>query len=251
MLVCVACEFKLKPTNTDTHNIEVQRYDRLESRYLTTGDFSALQQMNTDYPIETRTLIEKVLQLGEVNDGNISNKFLMFYQDSVLQTLLSDAEAEYANIDDINKDFTKSFQLLSKWLPGMKCPEIYMQIGALDQSIIVGEHTIGISLDKYMGVNYPLYKKYYSVAQRKTMERSYIVPDCLSFFLIGQYPMKGFEQRSQKERDIHMGKVMFVVNKAVGRQVFKNPYVTEVAQYMKRNKNVTIKELLENDSYVR
>lgn len=40
--------------------MKVERYDRLESRYVITGDFSALQQMNTEYPIETRTLVEDV-----------------------------------------------------------------------------------------------------------------------------------------------------------------------------------------------
>ena len=57
----------------DTANgVEVKRYDRLQARYLTTGDFSALQQMNTNYPMETRTLVEDVLQLGEVNDPEIN-----------------------------------------------------------------------------------------------------------------------------------------------------------------------------------
>ena len=37
-------------------------HDILEYRYLTTGDFSALQSMNTEYPIETRTLIEDVIK---------------------------------------------------------------------------------------------------------------------------------------------------------------------------------------------
>ena len=58
----------------------MQRYDRLESRYLTTGDYSALQQMNTDYPTETRTLIEKVLQLGTIEDSEIHHRFLHYYQ---------------------------------------------------------------------------------------------------------------------------------------------------------------------------
>ncbi|EKC48239.1 lipoprotein, GldB family, partial [human gut metagenome] len=49
--------------------------------------------MNTDYPIETRTLIEKMLQLGTITDANISNRFLMFYQDSTLQSLIADVEA--------------------------------------------------------------------------------------------------------------------------------------------------------------
>ena len=92
VLLCSACEFKFKPNEeTKAVPLTVQRYDRLQSRYLTTGDFSALQQMNTDYPIETRTLIEKMLQLGTITDANISNKFLMFYQDSTLQSLIADA----------------------------------------------------------------------------------------------------------------------------------------------------------------
>lgn len=247
MLVCVACEFKLKPTNFDSTKVEVQRYDRLESRYLTTGDFSALQQMNTDYPIETRTLLEKILQLGQVNDPNISNKFLMFYQDSTLQCLLSDAQAKYANIDDINSQLTCAFAKLTEWLPDLKKPEIYAQITALDQSVIVGDNIIGISLDKYMGEDYPLYKKYYSASQRKTMTRSYIVPDCLCFYLLSQYPMKGFERRSQEERDCHMGKIMWVVNKSLGRQAFDTPFINKVAKYMKANKKITVKELLESD----
>ncbi len=104
VLLSSACEFKFKPNEEgEAVPLSVQRYDRLESRYLTTGDFSALQQMNTDYPIETRTLIEKMLQLGTITDANISNRFLMFYQDSTLQSLIADAEAEFANMEDINE----------------------------------------------------------------------------------------------------------------------------------------------------
>ena len=48
-VACVACEFRLKPSEEGDQvwQMHVQRYDRLESRYLTTGDFAALQQMNT------------------------------------------------------------------------------------------------------------------------------------------------------------------------------------------------------------
>ena len=88
ILVSTACEFKLKQFGEEGQStlVQVQRYDRLESRYLTTGDFSALQQMNIDYPKQTRMLIEDILQLGEVNDAGINTKLLNFYQDTILQT---------------------------------------------------------------------------------------------------------------------------------------------------------------------
>lgn len=250
ILLCSACEYKFKPSEElDVAPLTVLRYDRLESRYLTTGDFSALQQMNTDYPIETRTLMEKMLQLGTITDANISNRFLMFFQDSTLQALIADAEAEYANMDDINQQLKAAFGHLNEWIPGLKQPSFYAQIGALDQSIIIGEHSVGISLDKYMGAGYPLYKKFYNAQQRNSMSRSCIVPDCLTFYLLSIYPMADFDNRPQLDRDLHMGKIMWVVNKAVGKEVFTTQYVKTVNDYIKRNPKVTVKQLLENEDY--
>ena len=250
VLLCSACEYKFK-SNEDAFiaPLTVQRYDRLESRYLTTGDFSALQQMNTDYPIETRTLIEKMLQLGTITDANISNRFLMFYQDSTLQALIADAEAEYANMEDINKQLKESFGRLGEWIPGLKHPSFYAQIGALDQSIVIGEHSVGISLDKYMGAEYPLYKKFYNAQQRKTMTRSYIVPDCLTFYLLSIYPMDDFDNRPQLDRDLHMGKIMWAVNKAMCKEVFTTNYVKTINDFVKRNPKITVRQLLEDEDY--
>ena len=250
VLFTSACEFKFKSNEEGVPvPLTVQRYDRLQSRYLTTGDFSALQQMNTDYPIETRTLIEKMLQLGTITDTNISNRFLMFYQDSTLQALIADAEAKYANMDDVNDQLKCAFGRLQHWIPGLKPPYFYAQIGALDQSIVVGEHSVGISLDKYMGSEYPLYKKFYSAQQRSTMNREYIVPDCLTFYLLSKYPMDDFDTRPQLDRDLHMGKIMWAVNKAMGKDIFVTQYVKTIKAYVKRNPKVTVKQLLEDENY--
>ena len=83
LFLFVSCGIKLKQNDEGANGrIEVKRYDRIETRYLTTGDFAALQQLNTDYPRETRILIEDVLQLGEISDPEINSKFLNYYQDT-------------------------------------------------------------------------------------------------------------------------------------------------------------------------
>ena len=245
-----ACELRLKPFEEESeHRMEVFRYDRLESQYLTTGDFSALQQMSTEYPMETRTLIEDILHIGEVNDPQINKKFLTFFQDSTLQMIVSDAESQYANMDDINQQLNKAFFNLKGRLPDMPLPQVYAQIGALDQSIVIGNQSIGISLDKYLGEDYPLYKKFYSASQLKAMSRSYIVPDCLSFYLLSLYPMPDFEQRSQIDRDLHIGKIMWVCNQALECKFFRSKYINMVDNYMKRNKNLTLESLLRNNDH--
>ncbi len=251
LLLCGACQLKLKPYGQEDQKmlVEVQRYDRLESRYLTTGDFSALQQMNTSYPMETRTLIEDVLELGEVNEPYINSKFLNFYQDSLLQVLISDTEAEYADMDDVSKELSEVFMKLQKLLPGIKIPTVYAQIGALNQSVVVGDKSIGISLDKYLGENYPLYKRYYSGQQRQSMRRDHIVPDCVVFYLLSVYPMEDHGADTQAEKDLHTAKIMWTANKALGRQFFKTNYVSMVDRFMRRHKGTSVAALLKLDDY--
>ena len=152
MLTCVGCEWKMSSVGEEKNeSVSIERYDRIQSLYLTTGDFSALQQMNTGYPQQTRTLIEDVLKIGRVNEPDINVKFLNFYQDSTLQTIIADAEQQYADMDDLNLELTEAFTQLRTMLPKVEVPQIYAQIGSLDQSVIVGDGMLGISLDKYLG----------------------------------------------------------------------------------------------------
>lgn len=246
MLCCLGCDWRLN--NSDDNPdwlLSVSRYDRVQSLYLTTGDLSALQQMNTEYPQQTRTLIEDVLHLGRVNEPQINTKFLRFYQDSILQEIIGEAQLQYADMSDVNRQLSEAFERLLKELPGLCLPEVYTQIGALDQSIIISDDILGISLDKYLGSDYPLYLKYgYSKQQRQTMHRAYIVPDCIGFYLLSLYPTPNAPETTQQQRDEHIGRIQWVVNHVMKRRVFNTPYVAAVDRYMKSHHGTTIAQLL-------
>lgn len=247
LILMTSCDLKFWGQDEDmsmTDGITIERYDRLQSRYLSTGDFSALQQMNTLYPVETRTLIENVLQLGTVDQHDINERFLKFYQDSTLQRIIDDVEIQYRNIDDINKQVSKAFNNMQKELGITQIPVIYTQIGALDQSIIVGDSTIGISLDKYLGKDYPVYKRFYNEHQRESMQRKYIVPEVVMFYLLSLYPLQNFEIRPQEERDAHIGKIMWATNRYLGTRFFNSPDVKNVEKFVASNPKIKVQQLL-------
>ena len=249
LLVCIGCEWRWSSADDSQSEcgVAVERYDRVECLYLTTGDFSALQQMNTSYPRQTRTLLEDVLKIGRVNDPEINQKFLAYFQDSTLQSLIAEAEQQYASMDDINSQLTDAFTWLCKEIHGMVVPTVYAQVGSLDQSIVVAGDQLGISLDKYLGADYPLYSRPdygYTEQQRQVMNRGNIVPDCLSFYLLSLYPMPAGGDSSQVVRDMHMGKIQWVVNRSMQRDVFKNLFVRTVDRYMKKHADLTIGQLL-------
>ena len=123
---------------------------------------------------------------------------------------------KYADMKDINQELSDAFERLLKDIPGLCIPDVYTQIGSLDQSVIVSGDMLGVSLDKYLGSNYPPYLKYgYSKEQRETMQRSYIVPDCIGFYLLSLYPMPSDSTFTQQQRDEHIGRIQWVVNRVM------------------------------------
>lgn len=250
MLACLGCEWRLKSNDeaSDGMDVTIERYDRIESLYLTTGDYSALLKMNKTYPMQTRTLIEDVLRIGQVNDPEINVKFLHFFSDSTLQQMINDVQVQYADMDDLNKDLSRAFRRLKEELPSMEIPQVYAQIGSFDQSVIVGQRTLGISLDKYLGPDYPFYIEHYTENQRQMMTRDMIVPDCIGFYILSLFPVQEGEL-NQQERSLHMGKIQWVVNQVTGNDFFSNDRVSLVSQYMKHNKGVSVEQLLRNTNY--
>jgi hypothetical protein len=242
----MGCEWQLRSSEDGTDGkVFVQRYDRMETLYLTTGDVAALHQMNTDYPEQTRTLIEDLLQLGHVNDSGINKRFFLFFQDTTLQTLIEDVNSQYADMSDIDDQLTKSFQWLKEHLPNINVPTIYTQISSLDQSIVVCNGSLGVSLDKYLGINYPVYIRYgFTERQRTTMTRSYIVPDCLCFYLLSLYPLSPARDTIQSARFQHMGRIQHVINSCLGYQHFKNDHVKNAEAFLEEHPGMTFHDML-------
>jgi hypothetical protein len=101
---------------------------------------------------------------------------------------------------------------------------------------------MGVSLDKYLGTDYPFYRDHYSEQERQLMHRDMIVPDCLCFYLLSVYPLpKGNEQT---DRDRHMGRIMWTANRLMQKQVFDNDFVDEASTYMHHHPGTSLHEFL-------
>lgn len=254
LLGCVSCQRSwngfLLALDANDSLLTIDRFDRIEGRYISTGDFAALQEMSTRYPEQTRTLMEDVLGIGRVNDIEISKKFRHYFQDSTLMQLLRDVQTEYAQMDDVNDEFRIAFRRLQQYISVIHPPMVYTQVGSLDQSIVVGNNMIGICLDKYMGKDYPLYAKYYKSWQREQMTRSMIVPDVLVFYILSLYPMPN-PQSSDRQiaNDVHMSKIMWLVNHILEREALTMSYVPKVEKYMEAHNQTSVLQLLTDVDY--
>lgn len=194
--------------------IKVWRYDKLQHEYVTTNSFSALQKMNMNYPKTTKMLIEDVLAIGSVDDNRINDKLQEYYSDPTLLTLMNDAENKFKNMNGIETQLTEGFKELKKHVPNIIIPQFVSLLSALNQSVIIGDSLVAFSIDKYMGEDYPLYKKYYYDFQSFTMTPERIVPDCFFYYLLSQYPFPWDKSpRTLQNVILHDGKIHWVVYK--------------------------------------
>lgn len=205
-----------KDAGQKKEEISVLRYDKLLSEYVRSNSFSALQKLTMDYRLPTKVLIEDVLAIGTVKDDTISQRLQKFYSDSTLVRLVSDVEAKYPNLDNLEKELTKGFRKLQKEVPDTKVPFIYSQISAFNESIILVDTLLGISLDKYMGEDYPLYRRFYYDYQCRSMRPDRIAPDCFAFYLLSRYGMDYHEGTCLIDLMMHSGKINYIVQNLLG-----------------------------------
>ena len=205
-----------KVSEQDKEEVSVMRYDKLLSEYVRSNSFSAMQQLNMDYRQPTKILIEDVLSIGTVKDDTISQRLKKFYSDSTLVRLLDDVEAKFPNLDEVEKGLTKGFKKLKKEVPGTKVPFIYSQVSAFNESIILVDTLLGISLDKYMGEDYPLYKRFYYDYQCRSMHPERIVPDGFNFYLHSRNALDYHEGTCLIDLMMHYGKINYVVQNLLG-----------------------------------
>lgn len=245
VLAVSSCDFMSQlASNQGNTDIKVNRMDRIEYQYITTGEFSALQQMSTAYPTETRTLIEDILKIGKMDEEATTHRMLSFYQDSTLQSVIRDAEEKFANMDQLNKDLTAAFKRVNELFPQISIPTVYSQISAFDQSIVIKDGSIGISIDKYLGSDYPAYREFFDEKQRKMMTPKMIVPDCVLFYLINSFPLKDFDNATQEQKDEHIGKILWATNQIVGFKAYDDAPLERVEKLVQKNPGITIPEML-------
>ena len=254
IVLLAACWVSVGDLNGHGNNddISVVRYDRLQNEYARFNSVSALQKMNTTYGRATQILVEEILAIGSVSDSDVNEKIKLFYSDSTLLRLMDDVETKFPDLDDIEDELDKGFKRLQKELPSLVIPTVYSQVSALNESIVVADSLLGISLDKYMGEDYPLYNRYYYDYQCRSMRPDRIVPDCFIFYLIGGYPLPSLIDWTLLERIIRQGQIYYVVQQALGYKSISDVigYSTaeekwwlencsEVWEYLVRNRMLT------------
>ena len=198
----------------DAEPIQIHRFDKSLYQLIDAADSSQLPQLQQQYAAMLDILGKGLFNLQQTNGPELWAHLQRLYTEPTLKKLYLDAITQYDSLNDIQQQLGCAFAFLKANLPSMQIPAIYMHVSGLNQNVLTADSLLSLSIDKYMGMDYPLYQSFFYDYQRQKMQRENIAPDYLAGWLMTEFPFKG-KENVLLDRMIYEGKIRYILSKAL------------------------------------
>ena len=160
-----------------------------------------LQNINTDSISEEVEILRekynpffdlyniKIIEIGSSNQNQYPDYLLSFLTDFTITEINKRVKNKFSDFDDTEYEIVNAFKHYAYYYPEKETPTIYTYLSGFNQSIVIAENIIGISLDKYLGEDADLYEAINTARYlRKKMNSELIPVDCIKAWGSSEFP---------------------------------------------------------------
>lgn len=194
--------------------VRIERFDRALLEMIESGDTALGKKLLDAYPYELEIVGKGVLNMQSPTVPGFFERLIHYYSEPTLKHLYEEAVAKYADVSDIETQLGQAFAFLKANFPEMQIPAVYMHVSGFNQNVLVGDSLLSLSIDKYMGEDFPLYQAFFPNYQRIKMQRTRVAADYLTGWLMSEYPFEGNES-VLLDRMLYEGKIKYIVSLAL------------------------------------
>lgn len=157
-------------------------------------------------------LFSYVINTGDVNDPSFGDFLVRFCTDKQNNDVYALTMKIYPDVAKIEEDLEQAFRHYLYYFPDAEIPSVFTCISGFNNSVIIGDSILGVSLDRYLGADceyYPRLEIYNYMAARMTPE--YIVPDCMYAWAASEWDLAMVKYPSDNviTEMIHEGKLRY------------------------------------------
>ena len=227
--------------------IVIHRFDKDLFQCMESKDEKLQQALEKEYPQMLEILDKSLFNSADSSISAVSLNLFKYYSEPTLKNLYADAIKEYDSVGDIVAALTTGFAYLHSQFPDMQIPAVYMHVSGLNQNVLVADSLLSLSSDKYMGIEYPLYKAFFNQPQRNKMQRELVAADYLAGWLMSEFPFTGNEQQLL-DRMVYEGKIKQLVMEALPGIKMETlmGYTQQDADWWQKNEGVLWKYVIEH-----
>jgi len=153
----------------------------------------------------------RMIAIGGVEQPNFPELLYSFVSDTLIRKLELNV-AQKIDTFQLRKELETAFKHYKYYFPEKEIPVVYTCISGFNQSVVISEKLIGVSLDKYMGAESPFYEQLgLPVYKRKNMHPAKMLPDMMQAWSDAEWP-KAEKDNSLLSHMIQQGKVLYFMD---------------------------------------
>lgn len=245
LYISVLCLGACTPQNPPLDNTSIVRYDRELLNYIHSDDSCEEHNFIARHDKFHPLYCEAILQLPSSTIGDVRTRLSR----SDMKALYSASDSLFGDMLTIEKEIQEAFSRYRRLLPSHTLPDsIYTHISGLQQQIINVENIVSISLDHYLGQDYPPYLSLFHTYQLKRKGPEYIVPDLLRVILYTRAPIIVNTSNLLQEL-IYEGKVIYTLHRLLPDVPIERllGYTSEELRWCKDNESLMWNKLIQNN----
>ena len=153
---CQSDPLKVNVSGIDL-TLTIKRLDKDIFNVTTENKKIAIQKLRQTYGSFFDEYSENVIALGNPSDSLYGSYLNTFLTDSMRVMSKLKIDSAYLDLTDLEKKLEDGFRHYKYYYPGKMIPKVYTIISGFNQSVVMTNDAIGISLDNYLGTNCPFY----------------------------------------------------------------------------------------------
>ena len=205
-----ACS-KSKPYRIEAQTVEpveIVRFDTALMQYVQHFDSTEYQELtplqNDWWNVYNRRI------LGLTDAPLFRDGLTAFMSDEKISSLYTDAVNRYADVTDLEKQLSQMLARYKTLFPNRPCPVVQMHVSGLNQSVVTVGPLVSVSIDCYLGVDYPLYPKRYHKYELRRHERNRILPDIAEVLLRNAIPVNA--RGTMLDAIVYEGRIAYLMS---------------------------------------
>ncbi len=252
LLLINLCACKRGRLDVDISSIEVEtpviRFDRLLFSVPEENFRPGILSLKDEHPEFFSLFTYQMIRIGGVEDEMFFSELSRFLKDTLIRDVKKEVDKEFSDISGIEKQVNHAFRHYAYYFPDKKVPRIYTCISGFNQSIVIAEGLIGVSLDKYLGPDCPYYDGLaIPEYQQKKMYRERIPVDMMVGWAASEF-VKNRKEKNLLSHMIHQGKLLYFLDAMFPRMhdSLKTGYTAQQLEWCEKNEAPMWMSLVEN-----
>ena len=178
----------------------------------------------------------RMIAIGGTEQENFPQLLSSFVSDTLISNLKNNV-AQKIDTLQLRKELELAFKHYKYYFPQKEIPVIYTCISGFNQSVVTADKLLGVSLDKYMGVDSRFYPRLgLPVYKIRNMHPRKMVPDMMYAWATTEWP-RSDNANSMLGQMVQEGKVMYFVDAMLPdlNDTLKIGYTAKQLEYCKKS----------------